>query len=228
MNLSKLKFLIFASFITLIFIGCSSEQETIETLQSQSTTINLDNSLDEAIQNSLENYQAVVVVFYRGHFWGICRAQLGELSQNHALFKRFGIDIIAISTDDQENTQAMIDEVNASFEIISDSKKMGKSLESDFLLNKKTFLSVKLNEIDSSIFKKCIDVAKKDYIKGNDLYRNYLLENNLIMETKLYFKSILVEANELISKIKITTNNLYKYTDMVLNRESWCWINLKN
>ena len=68
MNLSKLKFLIFASFITLIFIGCSSEQETIETLQSQSTTINLDNRLDEAIQNSLENYQAVVVVFYRGHF----------------------------------------------------------------------------------------------------------------------------------------------------------------
>ena len=68
MNLSNLRYLIFASFITLIFIGCSSEQETIETLQSQSTTINLDNSLDEAIQNSLENYQAVVVVFYRGHF----------------------------------------------------------------------------------------------------------------------------------------------------------------
>jgi hypothetical protein len=68
LNLSKLKFLIFASFFTLIFIGCSSEQETIETLQSQSTTINLDNSLDEAIQNSLDNYQAVVVVFYRGHF----------------------------------------------------------------------------------------------------------------------------------------------------------------
>ena len=68
MNLSKLKFLVFASFITLIFIGCSSEQETIDTLQSQSTTISLDNSLDEAIQNSLENYQAVVVVFYRGHF----------------------------------------------------------------------------------------------------------------------------------------------------------------
>ena len=43
------------------------------------------------------------------------------MSQNHALFKRFGIDIIAISTDDQENTQAMIDEVNASFKIISDS-----------------------------------------------------------------------------------------------------------
>ena len=68
MNLSNLRFLIFASFITLIFIGCSSEQETIETLQSQSTTINLDNSLDEAIENSLENYQAVVIVFYRGHF----------------------------------------------------------------------------------------------------------------------------------------------------------------
>ena len=103
-----------------MFIGCSSEQETIQTLQSESTTINLDNSLDLAIENSLENYQAVVIVFYRGHFWGICRAQLGELAQNHDLFKRFGIDIIAVSTDDQEDTQAMIDEVSASFEIISD------------------------------------------------------------------------------------------------------------
>ena len=43
------------------------------------------------------------------------------MSQNHNLFKRFGIDIIAVSTDDQENTQAMIDEVNPTFEIISDS-----------------------------------------------------------------------------------------------------------
>ncbi len=119
--MSKLKLLIFASFFTLILIACSSEQETIETLQSESTTLNLDNSLDMAIENSLENYQAVVIVFYRGHFWGICRAQLGELSQNHNLFKRFGIDIIAVSTDDQENTQAMIDEVSATFEIISDS-----------------------------------------------------------------------------------------------------------
>tara|TARA_Y100000590_G_scaffold400589_1_gene484785 strand:- start:1772 stop:1972 length:201 start_codon:yes stop_codon:yes gene_type:complete len=66
--LTKLKFLIFASFLTLILIGCSSEQETIETLQSESTTINLDNSLDVAIKNSLENYQAVVIVFYRGYF----------------------------------------------------------------------------------------------------------------------------------------------------------------
>jgi peroxiredoxin len=43
------------------------------------------------------------------------------LAQNHDLFRRFGIDIIALSTDDQENTQAMIDEVNPTFKIISDS-----------------------------------------------------------------------------------------------------------
>ena len=65
--MSKLKFLIFASFFTLMFIGCSSEQETIQTLQSESTTINLDNSLDLAIENSLENYQAVVVAVSYTH-----------------------------------------------------------------------------------------------------------------------------------------------------------------
>ena len=66
--MSKLKFLIFASFFTLMLIACSSEQETIETLQSESTTISLDNNLDMAIENSLANYQAVVIIFYRGHF----------------------------------------------------------------------------------------------------------------------------------------------------------------
>tara|TARA_B100000073_G_scaffold254096_1_gene214106 strand:+ start:6474 stop:6794 length:321 start_codon:yes stop_codon:yes gene_type:complete len=42
------------------------------------------------------------------------------LSQNHNLFKRFGIDIITVSTDDVENTDAMRNDVDAKFSMISD------------------------------------------------------------------------------------------------------------
>ncbi len=42
------------------------------------------------------------------------------MSQNHELFKRFGIDVITVSTDDQENTDAMRADVNANFSMISD------------------------------------------------------------------------------------------------------------
>jgi len=42
------------------------------------------------------------------------------LAQNHSLFKRFGIDIITVSTDDYENTNAMRSDVGATFSMISD------------------------------------------------------------------------------------------------------------
>ena len=42
------------------------------------------------------------------------------MAQNHSLFKRFGIDIITVSTDDYENTNAMRSDVGATFSMISD------------------------------------------------------------------------------------------------------------
>ena len=118
---SKLSIYIFTLVSILTILSCSSEVDSKPTETMTSTeNISLDPSLDTAIDKSLSNYQSVIIVFYRGYFWGICRAQLGELSQNHELFKRFGIDVITVSTDDQENTDAMRDDVNANFSMVSD------------------------------------------------------------------------------------------------------------
>lgn len=107
--------------VLLVITGCASSNDSvIDNEPSVSKEIILDQSLNDAIDSSLENYQAVLIVFYRGYFWGICRAQLGELAQNHSLFKRFGIDIITVSTDDYENTNAMRSDVGATFSMISD------------------------------------------------------------------------------------------------------------
>ena len=118
---SKLSIYIFTLVSILTILSCSSEVDSKPTETMTSTeNISLDPSLDTAIDKSLSNYQSVIIVFYRGYFWGICRAQLGELSQNHNLFKRFGIDIITVSTDDMENTDAMRNDVDAKFSMISD------------------------------------------------------------------------------------------------------------
>ena len=91
---SKLPIYIFTLVSILTILSCSSEVDSKPTETITSTeNISLDPSLDTAIDKSLSNYQSVIIVFYRGYFWGICRAQLGELSQNHELFKRFGIAI---------------------------------------------------------------------------------------------------------------------------------------
>ena len=50
---------------------------------------------------------------------------------------------------------------------------MGKTLESDFLLNKKTYLSIKSRLIDNEKINTFIDIAKNDFEKGFMYYKNF-------------------------------------------------------
>ena len=96
---------------------------------------------------------------------------------------------------------------------------MGKSLESDFILNKKTFLSVKGRIIDSRYIDKCIEKSKEDFNIGYSLYKEFLINNNIIDETKKTIKKILLESNKLLDKLDMQNNTLYKYTELILNRQ---------
>ena len=104
-------------------------------------------------------------------------------------------------------------------EILSDSKKMGKSLKSDFLLNKKTFISIKARKIHSSYIDDVINIAENDYTKGMDLYKSFLNSNNIINETKNYIINILKQADDILDQINIDKEILYKYTNMILKRK---------
>ena len=104
-------------------------------------------------------------------------------------------------------------------EILSDSKKMGKSLKSDFLLNKKTFISIKARKIHSSYIDDVINIAENDYTKGMDLYKSFLNSNNIIDETKNYIINILKQADSILDEIKVDKEILYKYTNMILKRK---------
>ena len=66
----------------------------------------------------------LIIVFYRGHFWGICRSQLGELQQFHQKFLERNTEIVAISMDNLENAKAMAEVTGAQFQVLYDHEVM--------------------------------------------------------------------------------------------------------
>jgi geranylgeranyl pyrophosphate synthase len=104
-------------------------------------------------------------------------------------------------------------------EITSDKEKMGKTLKSDFLLNKKTYLNVKAHIINSDEINKYISIASKDFDKGFSLYKAFLKKNKIISDTESTINNILVEADSILKDLDINTDYLYKYTQLILNRK---------
>ena len=103
-------------------------------------------------------------------------------------------------------------------EITSSPNQMGKSLNSDFLLNKKTFPYLKAYELDKNEIDKIVEISKNDNVKGFDLFKNFLYEYNIISDTELYIKNILESADNILQKIDFDSDKLLKYSKMILDR----------
>jgi len=105
-------------------------------------------------------------------------------------------------------------------EITSNQEQMGKSLKSDFLLNKKTYLTIKANSLDKDILNKCIKISENDFKLGFSLYKEFLEKNDIIDKTNILINDIINQAREILIQIDLNTDCLNKYTDLVLNRKS--------
>ena len=65
----KLSFILLFSIGILTIVSCSSSEKTTENSSDDLTqSISVDPALNNAIDESLANYQSVVIVFYRGYF----------------------------------------------------------------------------------------------------------------------------------------------------------------
>tara|TARA_Y100001970_G_scaffold23435_1_gene27541 strand:- start:18133 stop:19086 length:954 start_codon:yes stop_codon:yes gene_type:complete len=104
-------------------------------------------------------------------------------------------------------------------EVVSNKNKMGKTLKSDFLLNKKTYLNVKANIVNSNQINEYIDIANKDFNKGFELYKDFLNNHGIINDTRSTINNILDSADNLLKDLDINTDYLYKYTQLILNRK---------
>ena len=64
----------------------------------------------------------VVVVFYRGAWCPICNRHMSDLQDSLDLFKPYKATLIAITPENHENIDIMVDKVHAGFSIIWDEK----------------------------------------------------------------------------------------------------------
>tara|TARA_B100000945_G_C20370792_1_gene591984 strand:+ start:290 stop:1222 length:933 start_codon:yes stop_codon:yes gene_type:complete len=104
-------------------------------------------------------------------------------------------------------------------EITSDTKTMGKSLSSDILLNKKTYLMIQLDikhpGVLDDIYKSCngdADLLKKQIKK-------VLMESGIIDETRKYIECVFDDIYSIISSIPTSNDNVIELIDFIKNRK---------
>ena len=161
---------------------------------------------------SLEQYFSMIDL-KTGHMLGLS-AELGgmisTLNQTDlAVLRKFG-QLLGRAFQVQDDL----------LEVISSKDSMGKSLNSDFLLNKKTFLMIKANEVCSKKISELLLKIKKD--PSYNIKREYLHilnKNNIISDTELYIDDIFNNAINILDTLKLFDNNLYEFINYIRRRK---------
>ena len=102
-------------------VGCAESAEIVpipDTVYDFSLTDTLNNKVQ--LTDLTNTNDGVVIVFFRGHFWGICRQQLVELEGIYNEFKKYNAELVAISMDSREDTLSLIRELGLSYHVLPD------------------------------------------------------------------------------------------------------------
>ena len=103
-------------------------------------------------------------------------------------------------------------------EIYSDSNNMGKSLESDLLLGKKTYLIIKAKESVPSELNSALELAQENFTAGLEKVRILLIDSGIIQKAEGKIKSTIEEADFLLDELKIETDRLSFFSNLITNR----------
>lgn len=103
-------------------------------------------------------------------------------------------------------------------EIFSDSNNMGKSLESDIILGKKTFLMIHALEKNSEMIKTAIDTAQKDFKKGMEEIRECMQITGIQDAAQKEINRIIQIADSKLSELNIKKENLLYFSDLIRKR----------
>ena len=104
-------------------------------------------------------------------------------------------------------------------EITSDSSIMGKSLSSDIILNKKTYLMIKAEEKFPGMLDSIYKNNKNQILLKKEIV-SFLKENNLILETKEYISKIFKEIDDLLISSEIKNENILDLINFIKQRKS--------
>ena len=104
-------------------------------------------------------------------------------------------------------------------EITSSTDTMGKSLSSDILLNKKTYLMIQAENKFPGVLDKIYKKNNKDSHLLKKEIRNFLFDNNIIEETTDYISSIFIEIDNILKSNNQSNENIIKLVDFIRRRK---------
>ena len=96
---------------------------------------------------------------------------------------------------------------------------MGKSLQSDILLNKKTFLMILAREKSPQKIKEAILLSKENFDLCIASIRKVIIEEGIKEYTENKIVEIFNEANLLLEEIKYESNEIRLFTEYLSNRK---------
>ena len=109
--------IVLITIISLFVIGCSSESAEIEITDFQ---LEDNNGKTVSLYQTLSENDSVILVFFRGHFWGICRAQLVELQEVYPEIQSLNSELFALSMDDIYDTTTLSLALDLDYSVLSD------------------------------------------------------------------------------------------------------------
>ena len=103
-------------------------------------------------------------------------------------------------------------------EIYSNSINMGKSLESDLLLGKKTYLMIQAKGSFSSELNDALALAQENFSDGLEKVRILLSDSGIHQKTQEKIQSIIKEADLLLTDLDLDTEKLSLFSTLITNR----------
>ena len=103
-------------------------------------------------------------------------------------------------------------------EIFSDSSNMGKSLESDIILGKKTFLMILELEQNSNVLNNALKTAQTNFEEGIAQIRDYLEKVGIKESVQMEIDTILNLADDKLNGLSIYKKKLLYFSDLIKKR----------
>ncbi|MBC8310799.1 MAG: polyprenyl synthetase family protein [Candidatus Marinimicrobia bacterium] len=103
-------------------------------------------------------------------------------------------------------------------EIFSNSSNMGKSLESDIVLGKKTFLMIQALEKNNDLINTALELARKDFDKGIGNIREFLYNEGIKKDTQEEVNEILKLADNKLNELPIDKEKLLYFSNLIKKR----------
>ena len=104
-------------------------------------------------------------------------------------------------------------------ELFSSSNNMGKSLKSDILLDKKTFLMILAKKESPKLIKEALDTSKENFNLSINKIRNIIVNDGIKDYTERTIDRIFKEANSILKEIKFDMSQIKLFTDYISKRK---------